>query len=168
MALPDQNLNLLLNISIVLKSGVELQVEHETCMLKFEVNDWALQTKPIVYRSLGLVPLAELQHFFNNVIIGDSALQRYLLTIAREKNRVGFAKSKNFVTSNRILAQLQHPTVASRSPTWLFVAAIVFPAVLLGLFTKKLVRNRLGRAGYTQIRCGCFYLRGKILYFIVE
>lgn len=151
MALSSESLKLLPNISIVLEGGVTLEIEPDVYMLKFEVESKSPWAKPFVYRCLGLVPLAGLEHYSNDVIIGDAVLQRYFFTIDREKSRVGFARSKNCVMPKEILAQLEPPKVVAESGSWLHSAILAAPVFLLAIFVAKLLRDKMHRGDYTAI-----------------
>lgn len=152
MALSDESLKMLPNISMVLEGGVKLEIEPDVYMLQFEVESKSPWSKPFVYRCLGLVPLAGLEHYSNDVIIGDAVLQRYFFTIDREKSRVGFARSKNCVTPKEVLALLEAPSqVPAQSRSWLRAVVLAVPLFLLGIFIAKMLRDKMQRGGYTDI-----------------
>lgn len=100
--LPEKVIAMLPSISIVLKNGVKLTVGPEDYMLRYELpSQYPWNT--MVYRCLGMTPLPGLSLMENNVIIGDSWLQKFYVEYDRENMRVGFAPSKNCVKAGQEL-----------------------------------------------------------------
>ena len=138
-------------LTIVLKGGVKLSIEPDDYMLKVEVPSRWPYTKR-VYRCLGIQPLPGMERLPNNVIIGDTVLQKYYYEIDREKNRVGFAISKNCQITKEVHEQLlkQSPTSIIRTPfvgniwSWLLAAVAISAAVIVVIARGK-------RTGYAQI-----------------
>jgi Eukaryotic aspartyl protease len=95
-ALTDAEVGQLPKITIVLSGGVELTLEPEMYMLKYEVES-RLSWNPQVFRCLGMTYLPGLDRMENNVILGDVVMQKYYVEFDREKMRIGFAESRNCV-----------------------------------------------------------------------
>eukprot|EP00173_Palmaria_palmata_P002995 Plantae.Rhodophyta-Palmaria_palmata.ctg31143.p1 GENE.Plantae.Rhodophyta-Palmaria_palmata.ctg31143~~Plantae.Rhodophyta-Palmaria_palmata.ctg31143.p1 ORF type:complete len:197 (+),score=35.74 Plantae.Rhodophyta-Palmaria_palmata.ctg31143:155-745(+) len=94
--LTEDQVALLPSISIVLKGGVELAVAPEDYMLRY-VQTSVYPWNRLVFRCLGITPLEGLAAMENNVIIGDSWLQKFFVEYDRKKMRLGFAPSQNCV-----------------------------------------------------------------------
>lgn len=149
--MPEKYISMLPNISIVLENGVRLEIEPDVYMLKFTDHGMPW-TSATVYRCLGIQPLSELEFFSNNVIIGDTVLQKYYYEIDRENNRVGFAESTNCVMPASAMASVrpQRAKPMSGSFAWWKIVALAFiPVALLVFCVAKLIRRK--RQGYEQI-----------------
>lgn len=150
--LEQYHVDMLPTISMKLQGGVELKITPEEYMLKLEIDNWFSTGKKIV-RCLGIAYLPGMERFPNDVIIGDTVLQKYYYEIDREKNRVGFAPSKKCVLSQDTVAQLRHQapqSVVEEAPKsiWFTILPLVLLVSIVGLFM-SLMKGRA--AGYTQI-----------------
>jgi hypothetical protein len=94
--LSDADVQKLPSISIVLAGGVELKVDAEDYMLRYEQPSQYPWNR-LVFRCLGITPLPGLGGMENNVIIGDSWLQKFFVEYDRENMRIGFAPSRDCV-----------------------------------------------------------------------
>lgn len=81
-------------ITIFLKGGVRLDLEPEVYMLKYRPSSkYSLGSN--TYHCLGISYLDGLDRMDNNVILGNTVLQKYLTVYDRENDRIGFAESQN-------------------------------------------------------------------------
>lgn len=94
--LSDKYIRMLPDITIKLTNGVELTIEPELYMLKYEQRR-RFSFRKIVYRCLGMVYLPGLERMENNIILGDVVMQKYYVEHDRENMRLGFAVSQNCV-----------------------------------------------------------------------
>ncbi len=152
VSLPQEYVDMLPSLTLVLEGGVRLSVDPDEYMLKVEVQDsWWLG--PHTYRCLGIQPLPGMERLPNNVIIGDTVLQKYYYEIDREKNRVGFAKSKNCQLSKETIAELRKQAATTIIPSmpggsiWRWVLGVTAVSALVLL----LLIARGKRSEYAQI-----------------
>ncbi|KAI0567223.1 aspartyl protease [Gracilaria domingensis] len=90
--LSDEYIAMLPTLTIVLDNDVTLELDPETYML----------------RCLGISPLDNLEQMGNNVILGDTVLQKYYVEYDRENDRVGFAEAGNCHDPNAFAPALAH------------------------------------------------------------
>lgn len=152
--LEQSHIDQLPTISMQLEGGVELAISPDEYMLKLEIDDpWPPFAGKRVIRCLGIAYLPGMENFPNDVIIGDTVLQKYYYEIDREKNRVGFAPSKKCVLSQETVAELRHQAASNAvvKPTrccwW---RSILTWGVFIALATFVLFRIK-ERVGYTAI-----------------
>lgn len=108
----EKDLNLLPTISIHL-NGVTLDLESNVYMVPHYIQHGF--TKKL-YWCLGIAPLAGLAALPNDVIIGDTVLQKYFVEYDREKGRLGFAKSKKCIDPSAVEpASIVQPHSAAQS-----------------------------------------------------
>lgn len=96
--LDKSDLELLPTISIRL-DGYKLDIEPEVYMIQHYITR-GFQKK--LYYCLGIQPLAGLEAFPNDVILGDTVLQKYFVEYDRENGRIGFAVAKDCNDSSAV------------------------------------------------------------------
>lgn len=69
-------------------NGYDLQISPDDYMIKHYVGN-------TLYYCLGIAPLKGMESLPNDVILGDTVLQKYFVEYDRSLNRVGFAVAKN-------------------------------------------------------------------------
>lgn len=152
VSLPDTFIKQLPTISIVLENDVKLELEPDVYMLKITSDYGTLWSDPQVYHCLGIQPLKELEYYSNNVIIGDTVLQKYYYEIDRENNRVGFAKSKDCNLSPDSIAAMR-PSSPTAEPSPNTFGKVLFflliPIAIVAFFVTRHLRNK--RQGYSEI-----------------
>lgn len=96
--LRDEQLELLPYISIKLE-GFTIELGPKMYMIPHYLKHGI--TKKL-YWCLGIYPLAGLESFPNDVIMGDTVLQKYFVEYDRENSRVGFALAKPCVDATAV------------------------------------------------------------------
>lgn len=99
-------------ISIHLR-GFTLDLEPEVYMLPHYITRGFQKN---LYYCLGIQPLQGLEAFPNDVILGDTVLQKYFVEYDRENQRIGFAVARNCNDSSAIEpASLEQPSSPQNS-----------------------------------------------------
>lgn len=135
--LTDADVAKLPSISIVLAGGVQLEVSAEDYMLRYEQPSQYPWTR-IEFRCLGIAPLPGLGDMENNVIIGDTWLQKFYVEYDRENMRLGFAPSENCVPPGQERTpwlqdgrnEDEGPTQGSSALSPMFLVSLVFGSVV--------------------------------------
>ena len=96
--LTKEHIRKLPTITITLKGGVNLELEPEDYMLKY-VPHSSYSLNKLTFHCLGISYLEGLDRMENNVILGNTVLQKYLTVYDRKNERIGFAKSKSCLGS---------------------------------------------------------------------
>lgn len=154
--LSDREIAMLPTIEIVLDNNVKLTLEPDLYMLKYEVpSSFGLQSN--LFRCLGFTYLEGMDGLGNNVIIGNTVLQKYFVEYDRQNDRVGFAIAKNCIDPNaKLLKGESLPTSEGGwLPDWVMTALTIF--AVLGWVIVILVcitdfrRRQRDRQGYNVI-----------------
>lgn len=151
VALPEKYLDLLPVISIHLR-GYTLDIGPRVYMIPHYIQHGL--TKKLYY-CLGIAPLAGLERLPNDVIIGDTVLQKYFVEYDRENNRLGFAVAKNCYDPSAVEPDPRSINSHGKENSggffsWLSNVPIIFWIIfIVGIIL--LVLNCVKRSGYRPI-----------------
>lgn len=152
--LDDDHVRMLPNITVVLKGGVELTLEPELYMLKYEHRS-TFAWRASVFRCLGITLLPGLEHMGNNAILGNTVLQKYFVEYDRESSRIGFAIAKNCIQSKEELspwmAAVEQNSSPASLPHGLIVGLVVLSAAAWALVVYMCAKESNKYSGYTPI-----------------
>lgn len=149
--LSDQHIALLPNVTIRLDKGIELVIEPELYMLKYETTTM-MGWDRTVYRCLGITPLDGLELMSNNVILGNTVLQKYFVEYDRENDRIGFAEARNCVDPTaRKAAEYAPAENGGLIPGWIMRLLTVGSVCAWLLVILICARDARKRQGYAPI-----------------
>lgn len=141
--LEDRHIAMLPDIVIKLENNVRIVLEPDVYMIKYEKAD-TFGFRKIVYRCLGISSFQGMDLVPNNVILGNTVLQKYFVEYDRENSRLGFAVAKNCVDPNvkaaessTFLGRLGSDTMRQWMARIFTVAAILAWVVVVFLCTRK-------------------------------
>lgn len=159
-SLSDEEVAMLPNITIVLAGGVELTIEPELYMLRYEQPSSFLWGNE-VYRCLGITYLPGLDKMHNNVILGDTVCQAYYVEYDRENERLGFARSRNCASTSRkqlqwTPGQRDNGALGTRALSPAFLSALTLGSIIAWIAVivrcTRDSRRNAKREQYTPIR----------------
>ena len=142
-------------IDIVLEGGVVLRLEPEDYMLEYQqANTLGPAT---IFRCLGFSYLEALEMFDNNVILGNTVLQKYFVEYDRANDRIGFAVAKDCVDPDAEPLEGGQVSYPSQSwiPSWLITGVLLIAIIVWILIIVRCAGDMLTRhrelQGYNEI-----------------
>ncbi|CAN8074691.1 unnamed protein product [Agarophyton chilense] len=155
--LNDRHIAMLPTLTIMLDNAINLELEPNEYMLRYESESKNPFDGKVVYRCLGISYLKNLEQMGNDVILGDTVLQKYYVEYDRENERIGFAEARN--CHDPYATQVAEGVSGFHRhrgflPRWLMRALLFFSIGVWAFILVLCVQNasqRRRQSGYTNI-----------------